>query len=129
MSAVETLTLTQADTAAILRRKLGDLRSWPDFLADNIRGKQNICGHVLMPCCRMKGVTGERPRYSSSDILAFVEKVLRDEPQAGPTPMAPVKLYIDLSRPWHENRFDRRGLPLPASFKTPSPSGTYSYVS
>jgi hypothetical protein len=109
---IATQTFSQADTAVILRGKLGDARAWPDFLSDNIRFKQNLFGHMLMPCCRRKGATGYQPRYSLVDILAFVAAVKRDDPFAGPKSMKPITLDVDSSLGWRANKFSRAGLPV-----------------
>lgn len=51
---VNTTTLSKSDTAILLWQKLGDLRVWPDFLADNRRGRQDVEGIVLLSCGKQK---------------------------------------------------------------------------
>jgi hypothetical protein len=108
---LETSTLTAADTAVVLRAKLGPLRSWPDFLADNIRGQQSVHGYTLLPRGRKKIKGHYRPVYSTEDIDAFVERVIATEPGAGKSPIRPIKLKIDPSKHWKLNRFEEDGSP------------------
>lgn len=103
--------LTAADTAVVLRAKLGGFRAWPDFLADNIRGKQSIRGLTLLPCCRKKSKGRYRPMYALSEINAFIDQVLAIEPNAGKCPIRPIRLAIDPSKHWKLNRFDEDGSP------------------
>jgi hypothetical protein len=109
---VSARTLSQSDTAVVLRERLGRLRAWPSFLSDGIRNRQHVCGHQLLPCCYQQGVSGFQPRYSLHDIAVFVHAVLRDEPRAGRKPMQPTTLRIDTARPWEQNKFDRLGTPV-----------------
>jgi hypothetical protein len=111
---VSTLTISQADAAVVLRAKLGDHRSWPDFLADNIRGKQDLAGYTLLPCGRMKGVRGAlRPVYAIDAIDDFIEKVKAALPEVVRKPIKATPLTVDTGRGWRLNTFDRQGAPLP----------------
>ena len=101
-----------ADTAVLLRAKLGPLRSWPDFLSDNIRHKQQIAGHRLMPCSRVKLYRGMQPFYAISDIEAFVSAVLEAVPEAGKKPLNAIELNIDRHLSWRLNKFNSRGFPI-----------------
>lgn len=69
------MTLPAGEVAFILRKKLGPLRSWSDFLADCIRAKTSIQGLVLMPCARVRSGGSLRPVYDARDILVFVNAV------------------------------------------------------
>ena len=110
---VDTPTITQADTAVLLRAKLGALRSWPDFLVDNIRGKQDVAGFQLLPCARVKGARGRyRIVYSVTAANDFIEKVLAADPAAGKQPIEVVSLPIETDRYWKLNTFDQHGAPL-----------------
>src|SRR5437899_1543204 len=104
--------LTAADTAVLLRARLGPLRSWPDFLSDNIRGKQDIEGHQLLPACRCKGRRGLQPHYAVTDIEEFVRLVLAADRRAGRVPIKAKLLMIDRTRDWRLNKFDRHGKPI-----------------
>ena len=108
---VPTKTYSAADTAAILRARLGRIRAWPDFLSDNIRGRQNVQGHTLLPCASVLARGHYRPVYSSQDIAGFVDAVLKAEPTAGREALTPLTLAIDPRRPWRLNRFDSSGNP------------------
>ena len=108
---IPTKTYSAADTAAILRARLGPIRAWPDFLCDNIRDKQHVHGHTLLPCASVWVRGHFRPVYSSQDIAAFVDAVLKAEPAAGREALTPLTLAIDPRKPWRWNRFDSRGNP------------------
>jgi hypothetical protein len=103
--------LTSADTAVFLRARLGPLRSWPDFLTDNIRGKQDIEGYRLLPCCRVRG-RGFRPYYAVADIQEFVSRVMAADRNAGRVPIRAKTLMVDSSLAWRANNFDRHGSPI-----------------
>jgi hypothetical protein len=105
-------TLSAADTAVVLRLKLGDIRSWPSFLSDGVRERQHVCGHQLHPCCYQKGASGFETRYDQHDIAVFVNDVLRDEPRAGRTPIRATVIAVNTARPWRLNKFDRLGTPM-----------------
>lgn len=109
--AFDTETLTAADTAVLLRAKLGALRAWSDFLTDSIRGKQSIHGLKLLPCCTQKRKGLYRPMYSLAQTNAFIEEVLMQEPSAGKYPIKPTVLPIDPKKNWRLNRFEEDGSP------------------
>lgn len=100
-----------SEAAYMLRVKLGPIRAWADFLADNIRGKQSIQGLTLKPCCRKKIGKAFRPMYALTDIEAFIAKVLKIEPKAGKAPIKPVLLDLDRKKPWRYVKFDEEGEP------------------
>lgn len=105
---INTTTLSRPDTAILLWQKLGDIRVWPDFLADNGRGRQDINGIVLLSCGRQKDKNAMRPRYALADIAVFIKAVKLAVPKAGPTKLKSFTLPIDTANP-HRNRFDQRG--------------------
>ena len=110
---VRATAISQADAAVMLRVKLGDLRSWQDFLADNIRGRQELAGLTLLPCGQVRGPRGcLRPVYSLQALNDFVEKVKAAVPGAGKKPIKTIVLAIDTGRGWKSNTFDEYGLPL-----------------
>lgn len=115
----DTHTLLPSDTAVMLRAQLGDLRGWPSFLSDNIRGRQDICGIRLRPCSRRKIGRGWRPIYAVMDIKTFITDVLAAVPSAGKAPFKATILPIDRGRRWQLNRFDKDGKPVPLSRATP----------
>lgn len=102
-------TFSAFETSIILHKYLGELRAWGDFLADNIRFKQNIDGFTLLPCARKKGRTGLQPRYAADDILNFIRNVKAAIPGITPGAIKPVTLAIDSRKHWRFNKFDRNG--------------------
>lgn len=112
MTAVPTRTLSLSETATLLRARLGKLRVWYSFLCDNIRHRQDVCGHRLLPCGAQFDGRSYRPVYGLADIEEFVANVLAALPSAGKEPIKPTLLLIDHSRPWRRNRFDRHGAPV-----------------
>lgn len=129
MQPIEVETLSASDTATMLRAKLGPLRSWPDFLSDNIRGRQSICGLRLKPCARMYDGPTLRPRYALADIEKFIADVQAIEPAARPTPFEVKKLRL-LYPSWRLNTFDKDGNPVvqappPSTMHRPSPPTTH----
>lgn len=109
MTAVPTPTLSVSEAALLLRVKLGPLRSWRDFLTDNIRGQQSIGGHTLLPCAQRHDGRSYRPVYAVADVKDFIAKVLAAIPGAGRAPIKTVTLAIDRRRNWRVNRFDKDG--------------------
>ena len=120
MTTTDTKTLSMSDAAVLLRAQLGDLRTWYPFLADNIRGRQDIYGSRLMPCGRQLVDRSWRPIYAVADIQEFVAKVLAAVPSAGKMPIRVSVLPIDHSRHWRENRFDDYGAPARSSRHVPT---------
>jgi len=112
MTAVLTRTLSAPEVAFLLRVKLGPLRSWRDFLMDNIRGQQSIGGHTLLPCAQRHDGKSYRPVYAVTDVADFIAKVRASVPSAGKTPINFISLAIDRSRGWRVNRFDKDGAPV-----------------
>lgn len=109
-------TVTLSDAVVILRVRLGPLRAWYPFLADNIRGLQDIHGFQLLPCGKRRNRCGRtkhfQPVYALSDVMEFIENVLGSEPTAGKTPIVPEPLKIDRARSWRLNKFDIDGSPI-----------------
>ena len=112
----EMQTLTMNDTAVLLRSRLGPIRAWYPFLADNIRGKQDIHGFQLLPCGKRRNRCGRskpfQPVYALSDVMEFIENVLATEPEAGKAPIVPETLKVNRSRSWRLNKFDIDGTPI-----------------
>ena len=112
--------ISAGETAALLSRELGTPRAWSDFLADNIRGKQNICGLTLMPCARRKDWRGiYRPVYAVRDILAFVDGV-KKLGLAKPTKIEPMRISIDTKKDWRINCFNMDGKRMKRTRRTAS---------
>lgn len=109
---MKTKTVSASDCAYILRRKLGPLRAWPDFLTDCIQGRASISGITLLPTARQHDGRALRPRYAVLDIRVFIETVLARVPGSGHVGIEPTILDIDPSRAWKANRFDREGNPV-----------------
>lgn len=107
---IDAQTVTAPEAAYILQNKLGGLRAWADFLADNIRGRQSINGLTLMPCARRKDSKAWRPVYDVRDVLKFVADVKAIEPSASEgKPIKPVTLTIEDGRFWKLNKFNEDG--------------------
>lgn len=111
---IDTPTITLAEAAYLLRSQLGPMRSWADFLADNIRGKQSIAGLTLLPCARKRDGKSFRPVYSVRDVKAFIAKVMASVPGAGKAKIKQTILSVDTGRHWKVNRFDQDGSPIAA---------------
>lgn len=112
MTAVLTRTLSVSEVAFLLRVKLGPLRSWRDFLTDNIRGQQSIGGHTILPCAQRHDGKSYRPVYAVTDVTEFIAKVRTSVPSAGRTPIKLISLAVDRSRSWRANKFDNDGAPV-----------------
>lgn len=110
-----TPTLTASQVVQRLYAELGTLRSWADFLSDNIRGRQSLNGLTLMPVIRMKDVRTYRPRYAVNDVDEFVNSVLAKVPGAGSTKIVPKVLAIEKGRHWRLNKFDQEGVAIKLS--------------
>jgi hypothetical protein len=109
---IDTPTITLAEAAYLLRAQLGPMRSWSDFLADNIRGKQSVAGHTLLPCARKRDGKSFRPVYSVHDVKTFIAKVLASVSGAGKAAIKQTVLPVDTGRHWKVNRFDQDGSPI-----------------
>jgi hypothetical protein len=108
-------TLALSETAVMLRVYLGPIRSWTNFLTDNIRGRQSVDGLRLLPCGRRGDGKSLRPVYSLQAVKDFIAKVLTSTPEAGKAPIQAAPLAIDPSRSWQHNKFDERGEPITAN--------------
>ncbi|MFO1305784.1 MAG: hypothetical protein U1F54_18810 [Burkholderiales bacterium] len=68
--------VSAGDAAYLLRRRLGPVREFSDFLADARRdGTTSYYGHTLLPCAYVFDGRTKRPVYSVQDIAAFVHAV------------------------------------------------------
>lgn len=87
--------LDAQDTANALRRKLGNVRCWPDFLADCIRGLTSFHGLVLMPLCYTPD-RARRPAYALRDVIAFIEQASTvSPPPANPGALRPFRVELE----------------------------------
>ena len=65
--------LPAGEVAYALRKRLGPLRAWPDFLTDCIRHATSFHGLVLCPIGYVrKG--GKRPVYLLKDVEEFIRR-------------------------------------------------------
>lgn len=103
-------TVSAAEAAHFLMIGLGPIRSWADFLSDNIRGRQDINGKTLLPGCELHDGRRYRPRYTVSDIRRFVAEVRKDFPEK--YQILAVTLDIDPKKTWFVSRFDKYGVPI-----------------
>lgn len=101
-----TRTISAADTAFLLRKELGPLRSWTDFLSDCIRDRQSIGGRQLLPCAEVHDGRLFRPVYCAQEVKRFIVEVLAAE---GKTSASILTLDVDRGTHWKLNRFDRDG--------------------
>lgn len=105
-------TISAAEAAYFLRRELGPLRQWRDFLADALRDRASINGLTLLPCGRQHDGRAFRPVYDARTVKAFIDDVLATVPIAGRTPIKVARLDIDPDLPWYLNRFNKDGNPI-----------------
>lgn len=117
-------TISTGDTAYWLRRELGPMRNWQDFLSDAIRDRAFIKGFTLLPCCEIHDGRAFRPRYNAREVLNFINAVKAAYPEAGPNGIVPIKLDITPTSIWKINKFDKDGSPIRAG-KPPSTSSRH----
>lgn len=106
---IVTPSLSLSQTSYKLSEELGLLRSWTNFLTDNIRGQQHVAGYTLLPCAYVNDGRCDRPFYAISDIEAFVRNVKVAMPGSCMTLAVPMLLEIDSKRPWRLNLFEKDG--------------------
>jgi hypothetical protein len=109
---IVTPSLTLAQTSYKLSQELGLLRSWTNFLTDNIRGQQQVAGFTLLPCARVNDGRTDRPVYAVDDVEAFIENVKAATPGFCRPVVTPLVLEIDTTRPWQLNLFTKDGKPI-----------------
>jgi hypothetical protein len=68
--------LPASETAYMLRRALGPVRSWDDCLADMRRDKTSCYGFVLKPYAKMHDGKTHRPVYLATDVHDFITAIL-----------------------------------------------------
>jgi hypothetical protein len=102
--------IDSSETAYYLRQRLGPLRAWSDFLTDVRRGRTDLGGHQLHPCCRIRH-RGWVPAYAIEDIREFVASVLNDVSEAGSATFDTVSVTIDPAAHWRAsiNSFNKDG--------------------
>ncbi|MDR5741533.1 hypothetical protein QCE73_00020 [Caballeronia sp. LZ029] len=83
-----------------------------DFLADNIRGRQNIAGLQLLPVALRRYRGAFRPVYDLEAVHAFIKDVRAIVPSAVPAPVKVMALAIDQTKHWRMNKFDPSGVPI-----------------
>lgn len=103
-------TISSQAVAVLLWRHLGDLRVWPDFLADNIRNRQDVNGYTLMPCARTLDGRTKSPMYDLLEVAQFIRDVQACVPGTKPGKMTVTTLAIDDALPWRHNTFSRAGI-------------------
>ncbi|WP_459176850.1 hypothetical protein [Ewingella americana] len=64
-----------SETALILRKLVGPMRSWDDALADMRSMKTDVFGHVLTPATQFHDGRAWRPMYALSAIKQFIKNV------------------------------------------------------
>lgn len=112
---IDTPTLTTSQVVLRLYAELGTLRSWADFLSDNIRGRQSLNGLTLMPAARVEDARTLRPVYAVHDVDEFIKIVLSEVPSAGPAKIVPKILAIEKGWSWRVSKFDREGVAIKLS--------------
>ena len=112
MKRCNTEVVSRGDAALMLRESLGAMREWGSFLQDCDRNLQDLHGFKLRPIARLKDARGHmRPVYSMTEIKTFIDTIRAIIPGAGPTPVKPIVLCINLHGGRHQ-RFDRHGNPM-----------------
>lgn len=86
---------TASDTAYILRRELGPIYSWDDFLADGRKNDKDHTGPMLFPSCGILHGKQRRPYYSVRDIAEFILMMRRTRADTRANHIEAVK--VDLS--------------------------------
>ena len=109
MATTLTQTLSVFETACVLRNHLGVHKNWYSFLTDNIRGKQDVAGLMLLPCARLKDGRNYRPVYAEQAVKPFIEAVLLAIPSMGKLPIRKVGLKVDPALSWRLNKFEKDG--------------------
>lgn len=74
--------ISASETQYALRRALGPLRAWGDFLADLAREtpkRVHVLGFTLLPVARKRDRCG-RPLYDPSEVAAFILNVWNADP-------------------------------------------------
>ena len=101
-------------TEILLWQKLGDLRAWSAFLADNRRSepKQDVGGYTLLPCARMFEGRKKPPMYSLREVAQFILNIRACTTGTNPGLVKPMTLNIDDALSWNENMFDHAGKPV-----------------
>lgn len=108
----DTPAISASEAAFMLRVRLGPIRAWGNFLADNIRGRQSIYGLTLKPCSQKRVGQAFRPMYAVKSVEKFIADVLAIEPKAGKAPVTPIVLPVEVGRGWRYNKFDEKGAPV-----------------
>lgn len=106
-------TISAADTAFLLRAKIGPLRAWSDFLTDNIRGRQDVFGFTLPPACDVYDGRAYRPRYSLKDVNDFIKDVLAHPSLPTERGARVITVDLDLEKPPFMRRYNADGSPRP----------------
>lgn len=104
--------LSSQDAAYLLRRELGPLRTWSDFLADCIRGRTSFKGHTLLPMAYLdgRGLCG-RPVYAPEEVAAFIAAVSAlGAADPDPTAVRPVLVDLSPAPSWLPPQFRRATL-------------------
>jgi hypothetical protein len=116
-TAFKTDVIDSSETAYYLRQKLGPLRAWADFLTDVRRGKAQLAGHELVPCCRIRRrFGGWAPAYAMEDVEEFVANVLTDAEDAGWSKLVTINVTVAPAASWRApaNSFNKDGTPYVA---------------
>lgn len=100
-------TVSAAEAAHLLMLGLGPMRAWADFLSDNIRGRQDINGKTLLPCCELHDGRKYRPRYAIEEIRRFIMQVRELFPEK--CVMRGIELDINPRLDWRVQHFDKYG--------------------
>jgi hypothetical protein len=108
-----TYTISAAEAAYVLRRDLGPLRNWNEFLHDARRRAAYVAGYTVLPCCRQHDGIAYRPRYDIKAVREFVKRVKAAIPaKAGKATVESVPLELGRGKHWQDKRFDRVGSPI-----------------
>lgn len=114
MTTITERVFTQAETAALLQLRLGNIRSWNVFLdlCKQDRGSHPngiLKGLMLKPVGYDETIEARRPLYSWRDIAKFVADVIRLVPEARAVGTVrdwgrDVSIDLDDHTPWRSRR-------------------------
>lgn len=109
---MKTRAVPASEAAYILRRNLGPIKAWDDFLADNRRERQNLNGLTLPSCGKVRD-RARRPIYDVRDIAKFIaDAKAMGLAMPEPEKIKSIEVDLDPEIPWFLRIFDRDGKPV-----------------
>jgi hypothetical protein len=113
--------ISQSEAVHLLRRELGPIREWAQFLDDSIEGERHLAGFKLLPVAKLSDGYVDHPVYDLADVRGFIASVRLALPETAlDQPIQTRKLFIDLSRAnWTRRRFDKNGRQITGTARAP----------